>query len=167
MADEHDQIRGRFIHEVGEFAAGLGLNRSVGELYGLLYMSPRALCLDEMAEAAQMSKASASVNVRELERWGAVRKTWVQGDRKDYYEANRNLPEIVIGRMQDGLGRRLRGLRGAIAEAQKAVDAMPADSSEKAFYGERLAELRRLEDSVQRALNNLDKIYLMAKRFFL
>ncbi len=73
MAAHQDPVRGRFIHQVGEFGAGLGLSRSVGQLYALLYMSAEPMCLDEMAEACRMSKASASVNVRELERWGAVR----------------------------------------------------------------------------------------------
>ena len=62
MAEDYDPIRERFIHEVGEFAGGLGLSRSAGQLYALLYMSREPKCLDEMADSCEVSKATASVN---------------------------------------------------------------------------------------------------------
>ena len=165
MADSaQDPIRERFIHEVGELAGSLGLSRSVGQLYALLYMSRDPVCLDEMAEACEMSKGNASINVRELERWGAVRRVYVRGDRKDYYEPNRDIPQIVISRMKDGLGRRLTTLESAIADATSHVEGM-VDPEQKKFYNQRLKEVRKLHGSLQRVVGNLDKIYNLAKRF--
>ncbi len=165
MAEQGDPIRDGFIHQVGELAGSLGLSRSVGQLYALLYMSPEPLCLDDMAEACEMSKGNASINVRELERWGAVRRVWVRGDRKDYYEANRHVPEIVMGRLKDGLGRRLGLLGGAIAEAVDRVEHMDGDPQTRDFYSERLQEVRKLHRSLQRVLDNLDRVYEVGKRF--
>jgi DNA-binding transcriptional regulator GbsR (MarR family) len=160
-----DPIRGRFIHEIGEFAASLGLSRSAGQLYTLLYMSPAPLCLDEMTQAAEMSKATASINIRELERWGAVRHAWVRGDRKDYYEANRDVAQIAMARLRDGLGRRLGAMDGVLADAERRVEDMSENPGHREFYRERLKEIRKYRNSLGRILANMDKIYAVAKRF--
>jgi len=166
MAHNSDHIREQFIDQVGEFAASLGLNRSVGQLYALLYMSPSPLSLDEMAEACDMSKGNASINLRELERWGAVRRVYVRGDRKDYYEPHRDVPQIVISRLREGLGRRLAALDETLEEAERQVEQMGNDAERKKFYRERLKEVRKLRSSLGRVLDNMDNIYKLAKRFF-
>jgi DNA-binding transcriptional regulator GbsR (MarR family) len=161
----NDPIREQFINKVGEFVGELGLSRSVGQLYALLYMSPRPVCLEDMAEACGMSKASASLNIRELERWGAVRRVWVPGDRKDYYEANRAIPEIVINRLKEGLGRRLDNLERAVLEASSQVQRMNEDPETRKFYAERLREIQELHGSLRRIMNNMDKLYQLTRRF--
>jgi len=166
MAHDSDHIREQFIDRVGEFAASLGLNRSVGQLYALLYMSPSPLSLDEMAEACDMSKGNASINLRELERWGAVRRVYVRGDRKDYYEPHRDVPQIVISRLREGLGRRLAALDETLEEAERQVEQMGNDAERKKFYRERLKDVRKLRSSLGRVLDNMDNIYKLAKRFF-
>ncbi len=165
MAEEYDPIRERFIHEVGEFAGSLGLSRSAGQLYALLYMSREPKCLDEMADLCEVSKATASINVRELERWGAVRRVWVRGDRKDYYEANRNVADIAVSRVKEGLGRRLETFGAALDEAERDVEQMSDNPGGRDFYRQRLKEIRKHRNSLDRLLRNIDKVYAVAKRF--
>ncbi len=165
MAEDYDPIRARFIHEVGEFAGSLGLSRSAGQLYALLYMSREPKCLDEMADSCEVSKATASINVRELERWGAVRRVWVRGDSKDYYEANRNVAEIAISRVKEGLGWRLEGFNAALEETEEQVQQMNESPGNRDFYRQRLKEIRKHRNSLDRLLRNIDKIYGVAKRF--
>ncbi len=40
-----------------------------------------------MVKRLKISKGDASLNIRELERLGIVKKIWIRGDRKDFYEA--------------------------------------------------------------------------------
>ena len=61
----------------------LGLPRSSGQIFGLLYLSTQALSLDEIAEALEISKASVSTGTRQLLGWHAIRQVWKPGDRKD------------------------------------------------------------------------------------
>ena len=164
MPDD-ENLTTRFVDQVGEIAGSLGVNRSVGQLYAALYMSPEPMSLDDMAEACEMSKGNVSLNIRELERWGAVRRVWVRGDRKDYYEAERDVPQIVIRRLKEGLGRRLSTLEAALDDASEHVKQMKSDAKSKAFYKERLAEIRKLNRSMRRVLNTLDRFYKMGKRF--
>jgi DNA-binding transcriptional regulator GbsR (MarR family) len=60
-----------------------------------------------MQEHLGISKGSASMTVRQLGQWGAVRKVWVKGDRKDYYEANDWLGQILRNVLADTIGKRL------------------------------------------------------------
>jgi DNA-binding transcriptional regulator GbsR (MarR family) len=164
MPDE-EKLTTRFVDQVGEIAASLGMSRSVGQLYAALYMSPEPMSLDDLAEVCDMSKGNVSLNIRELERWGAARPVWVRGDRKDYYEAERDVPRIVIRRLKEGLGRRLSTLETALDAASEQIKQTKTNSKAKAFHKERLAEIRKLNRSLRRVLDNLDKFYEMGKRF--
>ena len=164
MPDD-EKLTTRFVDQVGEMASSLGMNRSVGQIYAALYMSPDPMSLDDLAELCDMSKGNVSLNIRELERWGAARRVWVRGDRKDYYEAERDVPQIVIRRLKEGLGRRLSTLESALDDASEQIKQTKTNSKDKAFYKERLAEVRKLDRSMRRVLDNLDRFYAMAKRF--
>ena len=63
-----------FTEAGGQTTQLFGLGRILGQLYGLLYLSPRPLCLDEIVHELKVSKASVSTTVRQLERWTAVKK---------------------------------------------------------------------------------------------
>lgn len=93
-------VEREFVTMAGELGLSLGLNRTVGQIYGILYLSERHLSLDEIVGRLGVSKGSVSLNIRELERWGAVRKIWVPGTRKDYYEACTDLAGILYARMK-------------------------------------------------------------------
>ena len=96
--------------------AGLGLSKPACQLYALLFIRGAPLSLDAMAEALGISKGSVSVNIRALERWGAVKKVWRKGSRKDYYRAEEDIEKIVSDRLSEGLGRRLDDIKEFIAE---------------------------------------------------
>ena len=65
----------------------LNLPRSVGELYGLLFISERPLCLDDLRFRLNISKGSTSQGLKILRSFGAIRRVYIPGDRKDFYEA--------------------------------------------------------------------------------
>lgn len=71
---------------MGSLCRRLGLPRSTGQIYGLLYFSVRPLSLDEIAVQLGVSKASASTGTRQLSAWGAIHQTWVPGERRDFFE---------------------------------------------------------------------------------
>lgn len=75
----------------------LNLPRSVGELYGVLYISEEPLCLDDLRLKLRISKGSTSQGLKILRSFGAIRKVYVPGDRKDFYVAESSLRKIVGG----------------------------------------------------------------------
>ena len=91
-------VRRKFIEAGGSTTQSFGLGRILGQMYALLYLSPTPLCLDDIVRELSVSKASVSTTVRQLERWSAVKRVWVQGDRKDYYEAETDFQSILRDR---------------------------------------------------------------------
>jgi DNA-binding transcriptional regulator GbsR (MarR family) len=75
----------------------LNLPRSVGEIYGLLFISSAALCLDDCRIRLNISKGSTSQGLKILRSFGAIRTVYIPGDRKDYYVAETSLRKIASG----------------------------------------------------------------------
>ena len=95
MNENLAKARDNFIEGIGHLASTVGLTRVIGQLYAMLFLSNEPLCLDDMAEALRISKGNASVNIRELEKLGMVRKVWIKGSRKDFYEAELDLEKLI------------------------------------------------------------------------
>ena len=75
----------------------LNLPRSVGEIYGLLFISSDPLCLDDCRIRLNISKGSTSQGLKILRSFGAIRTIYIPGDRKDYYLAETSLRKIASG----------------------------------------------------------------------
>lgn len=75
----------------------LNLPRSVGEIYGLLFISTDPLCLDDCRIRLNISKGSTSQGLKILRSFGAIRTVYIPGDRKDYYVAETSLRKIASG----------------------------------------------------------------------
>ena len=108
-----------FVHA----AQALSVPRSVGEIYGLLYSSGEPLTMDDVVERLSISKGSASQGLRTLRDIGAVRTTYVAGDRRDFFVAETELRKLAFGFLRESIGARvdtlaptLRGPLGYIME---------------------------------------------------
>lgn len=75
----------------------LNLPRSVGEIYGILFISSDPLCLDDCRIRLDISKGSTSQGLKILRSFGAIRTVYIPGDRKDYYVAETSLRKIASG----------------------------------------------------------------------
>jgi HTH-type transcriptional regulator, glycine betaine synthesis regulator len=73
----------------------LGMPKSVGELYGLLFVSPTPLPMEALMDRLQMSKGSASQGLKLLRSFGAVKTVYVAGDRRDHYVAEFDLSRFA------------------------------------------------------------------------
>lgn len=107
MNNETKLIIDNFVESAGNLGASLGISKVVAQLYALLYVWPEPLSLDDMCELLRISKGNASMNIRYLEQWNAVKKIWQKGSRKDYYEVNPEIEKIVFTRLKEGLERRI------------------------------------------------------------
>ncbi|NIT35933.1 MAG: hypothetical protein GTN49_05450 [candidate division Zixibacteria bacterium] len=101
-----------------------------GRIYGLLAFTPRPKSLGEIADTLHVAKSGVSVNIRMLEAVGFVRRAWVKGDRRDYYEVEFALVrlyhdffkkglELELEPAFDGIERCLTLLAGDVDEANR------------------------------------------------
>lgn len=94
-----EQARLLFIRRWGEMAASWGIGRTMAEIHALLYLAPEPLCTDDVMEQLEVSRGSASTNLRQLENWELVYRIHRRNDRKEYFEAETDvwqMFEIII-----------------------------------------------------------------------
>ncbi len=99
----------------------LGVPRSLGEIYGLLFATPRPLAFQDIADRLQLSKGSVSQGLRFLRMVGAINPVVVTGDRREFFEPVVELRALVGGFLKERLNPQLESW-GARAKALKLSD---------------------------------------------
>ena len=76
----------QFVLHWGEMGNRWGVNRTISQIHALLYLSPRPLPAEEIAETLAVARSNVSTSLRELQNWGLVNVVHVMGDRRDHFE---------------------------------------------------------------------------------
>jgi len=112
----------RFILHWGEMGTRWGVNRSVAQIHALLYLSPKPLNAEEIADTLVLARSNVSSSLKELQSFGLIKITHVVvGDRRDYFEAIKDVQEmfnlVVEGRRKREIDPTLSLLRDLCIEA--------------------------------------------------
>ncbi len=83
------------IEIAAKVALRLGFAPTTGQVYGLLFATPKPMCLDSLAQALSISKTSAGTAIRQLGSLNAIRQVWLPGTRKAHFEARTDLREVL------------------------------------------------------------------------
>jgi DNA-binding transcriptional regulator GbsR (MarR family) len=83
-----------FILHFGEMGNRWGINRTVGQIYALLYLSEKALNADEIAEKLNFSRSNVSMGLKELQSWNLIKLKHIPSDRRDYFSTPADVWEI-------------------------------------------------------------------------
>jgi len=137
-----------------------GFRRHMGRLWTILYLSPEPLTTAELSETLQISSSAVSLSLGDLVRWGAVRKTWRPGERKDFYEAESSVWKLlrrVYERRELNL---IREANDALSEAQQALESVrgglgAAERRRVDFMRKRLSRLSALSRAGERLVHLL------------
>ncbi len=82
-------------------ASLIGVPKSIGQIYGLLFCSEEPLPMDEIMDKLLISKGSASQGLKTLRGIGAVKPVYLIGDRRDHYTCEDKLRRLVGGFISD------------------------------------------------------------------
>lgn len=138
----------------GRTALSFGLPRLFGQIYMLLYLSAKPLSLDELTEQLGVSKASVSIAGRKLESWSAVKKVWIRGDRRDYYEAETDFRTILNNGLLASFTKKLDSARIQIDRSLQMLEQSVDDDERKSFLRERLNLAERRRKRIASVLDN-------------
>lgn len=106
---------------VGRLMEFWGFKRPMGRMWTVLYLSPDPLGAAELGEQLKMSAGAVSMTLNELLRWGAVKKTWRPGERRDFYEAESSVGKLVQRVLRERELTLVREFAEALAEAEAAL----------------------------------------------
>jgi DNA-binding transcriptional regulator GbsR (MarR family) len=137
----------------------LGLPRSIGEIYGLLFISRTPLSLDDLVLRLNISKGSASQGLRMLKSLGAVREANGNSgaERRTYYEPAVELKRLVGGFIREQIRPHLESGRTKINRLAATACAIE-DPEHRKFLSDRVERLDQWMRSSGKVLPILQKI---------
>jgi len=129
---------------VGALMESWGFKRNMGRLWAVLYLESRPLSAAEIGERLSLSAGGVSMLLTELQEWGAIKKSWVPGERREYFEAETNIWKPVSRVFRE---RELQWIHTAV-DAFAGIDAQlaaaPADDERSKLIAERVSGLTAL-----------------------
>lgn len=163
---QHERLR--FVEAGGNTTHAFGLGRMIGRVYATLYLHPEPLALEEIAAQLSISKASASVVVRQLASLHAVRQVWAPGDRRDFYEAETDFAVVLREGLLPGIRKKLHSAGLQIERTLMTTSAtlpQPLEGETKLNKARSAEVLRRLKkaQALHRRLDSLLASKLLAK----
>jgi len=117
----------------------LGLPRSIGEIYGLLFITPQPLSLDDLVLKLGISKGSASQGLRLLKSLGAVREAEGITDRRTHFEPAVELKRLVGGFIREQVRPHLESGKTKVKQLEELVPLV--EKEKQAFMQERVERL--------------------------
>ena len=145
-----DRVTGTLTDGLGAAAAASGiLSQQQARIFGLLYLSPGPLSLDEIAAELSQSKSNVSLNIRVLVEWHLVRRRPVPGSRRDHYEAATDF----FRAMQEIFERRFRW---TVRQVVSAVKETKVDAQRGGIARERAAFLNARLDALAAFFSIMD-----------
>lgn len=88
-----EKVKREIIQSFGEAYKAFGLSKLMGHIVALMIFSPHPLSLDDICKQLKRSKGPVSQIIRRLRDRNLIRKIWVPGSRKDYYEGHPDIFE--------------------------------------------------------------------------
>lgn len=168
-----------FVAHFGEMGSRWGINRTVGQIYALIYVAPQPLNADEIADALEFSRSNVSMGLKELQSWQLVKLRHLAGDRREYFEAPGDAWEVFRTLAEERRRREIEPtltmLRNALLEEPSTPEDRHAQKRMKGMHdlielmsswfddvqrmdAATLAQLMKMGAKVQRLLEFKDKL---------
>lgn len=131
-------LANEFIMHFGEMGNSWGINRTVGQIYALLYVSPKPLNADEISDLTKFSRSNVSMGLKELQSWGLIKLKHQVGDRREYFSTPNDIWEIfrtlAIQRKKREVDPTLSMLRGSLLQHATSEQEKHAQKKIKEMY---------------------------------
>lgn len=117
----------KFILHFGEMGSRWGINRTVGQIYALLFVLGKPLNADEIAEHLQFSRSNVSMGLKELQSWRLVKLLHQPGDRREYFEPPKDVWDIFKALIEE---RRRREVEPTLSMLRDALLETPSTEAD-------------------------------------
>lgn len=174
-----------FVLHFGEMGSRWGINRTVGQVYAVLFLADAPVCADQLVEALGVSRSNVSMALKELHSWELVRLRHLPDDRRDFYTTPDDIWAIVRTLVEQRKKREvdptlsvLRGLlmetpasdaerhaQGRMRDMHEVIELMTAWYADvERLETERLIQLLSLGSKVVKVLEMKDRLFLIPGR---
>ena len=147
------EARERFVSSWGAIATAWGINRSMAQIHASLMVALDPLTTDDVMEQLDISRGNANTNLRDLVDWGLIRQVVIRGERKQYFEAEKDPWKIFCIIARERKRRELQPALDTLREAAS-MTAPLTDRDAQVFNG----QMEQLADFLTITNNVIDKV---------
>ncbi|MEQ1576390.1 MAG: MarR family transcriptional regulator [Hyphomicrobium sp.] len=145
----------RFVVHWGEMGEKWGVNRSVAQIHALLFVSDQPMTAEDIAARLGIARSNVSNSLKELTGWTLIRRVQVLGDRRDYFEAEADMFEMV---RRIAVGRKSREIDPALAVLRSCSDEASSDVNVSPGARRRLAEMLQFMETIDKSFQELMRL---------
>lgn len=149
------EAKQQFISNWGAYGTHWGINRTMAQIHALLMISPDPITQDEIMEELNISRGNVNMNIRELINWGLVERVIVPGERKEYFEAEKDIWKVVRQIVKERKKRELEPMLNLLDKLET-VEGDRRDKDVKAFV-DTVASIKKLGRHADKTLDTLIK----------
>jgi DNA-binding transcriptional regulator GbsR (MarR family) len=151
-----EKSREEFVAQWGALGSHWGINRTMAQIHALLMTAPEPMDTEEVMERLGISRGNANTNLRELVGWGLVRIIVRKGERREYFEAEKDVWKIFVTISKE---RKRRELDPALAVLRQCAEQTGGEAAGpgKAFHD----QMRELQEFVEFAMKISDTVASM------
>ena len=143
-----------FVGHFGEMGSRWGVNRTVGQIYALIFVSPQPLHAEQIAEALEFSRGNVSMGLKELQAWRLVRLRHLPGDRREYFEAPADAWEVFQTLAEE---RRRREIEPTLSMLRNALLEQPTTEADR-IAQERMRGMHDLIDLMSTWFDDVQRL---------
>jgi DNA-binding transcriptional regulator GbsR (MarR family) len=143
-----------FVLHFGEMGSRWGINRTVGQIYALLYVSPDPLCADDIVEKLGVSRSNVSMGLRELQTWNLVLLKHLPDDRRDFFTTPDDVWQILRTLAEE---RKKREVDPTLSVLREILMQNPTDEAERHAQA-RMAEMHGLIEQLTNWYDDVKKL---------
>lgn len=116
----------------GEMGSRWGVNRTVSQIHGLLFLSERPLNAEEIADTLVIARSNVSTSLKELQSRSLVQITHILGDRRDHFVTFKDVFEFFRAVVDDRKRREIDPMLALLGYClQQADEKTPANVRER------------------------------------
>ena len=148
------ELSRQFVSHFGEMGSRWGINRTVGQIYALLFISPEPLNADQIADTLEFSRSNVSMGLKELQAWRLVQLRHQPGDRREYFQAPEDVWEIFKRLAEERRRREIEPTQSMLRAAMMEE----ASTDEERYAQQRMRDMHELIDKLMSWFDDVQRL---------
>src|ERR1044072_4991195 len=150
-----EEAQQQFIASWGAFGSHWGINGTMAQIHALLMISPDPLSQDDLMEQLSMTCGNVNMNIRDLIDWGLVSRVLIQGERKEFFSAEKDIWKVATQIVKERKKRELDPMLKLLDQLED-IEGDKKDKHSKQFI-DTIGGIRRFGLQADKMLDSLVK----------
>lgn len=136
--DAYQKALNIFIDYWGEMSSAWGINKTMAQIYALLFAEPEPIDTDTIMKRLKISRGNANMNVRSLIEWGLVHKIHISGERRDFFTSEKDLWTTAARIIGERQRKEINPIQQTLTRCTRLLEKGPDDAPEVEHFKKRL-----------------------------